>query len=64
MVIAPLSGVWQAADYLLGNKPLPRGSRKPSSGEFKDILDEEMKKQKGGKTLCSISLESSTPTRS
>ena len=63
MVIAPLSGVWQAADYLLGNKPLPKGSRKPSSGEFKDILDEEMKKQKGGQILCSTNSENSTALR-
>lgn len=63
MVIAPLSGIWQATDYLLGNKPLPRGSRKPSSEGFKDILDEEMKKQKGGQILCLTSSENSTALR-
>ena len=56
MKVTALSGMWWAADYLYGKKPLPRKEDQHPTGSFKEILDQKMT-QIGGKT-CGKNSES------
>lgn len=41
-----VSGIWWAADYLYGRKPLPKKKQKNKESEFKEVFENECNKQR------------------